>query len=189
MTIDHIGWLFFPELTLLRIIGRFAFPIFAYQITLGYQKTKNIYDYMLRLFVFSIISQIPYMLLTDGLNIFFTLLIGLIMIYLKDKTNTIVGFFPLVLTYITDFDYGVYGLLVIYGFYIFKDNKFKLAISMAFLTIIFSIYYRIPTQAFSMLALPLIFYEFKKGITINKYAFYSYYPLHLLILGLIRNLT
>jgi len=189
MTIDHIGWLFFPQLTFLRIMGRIAFPIFAYQITLGYQKTNNIYKYMLRLFVFSIISQIPYAFLTNGLNIFFTLLIGLIMIYLKDRINTIGGLLPLVLIYFADFDYGIYGLLMIYSFYIFKANKFKSALSMAFLTVIFSVYYNIPTQAFSIIALPFIFFEFKKGITINKYVFYSYYPVHLLTLGLIRYLS
>ena len=40
MTLDHIGWLFFPDIIIFRVAGRLAFPIFAYQIALGYEKTK-----------------------------------------------------------------------------------------------------------------------------------------------------
>ena len=41
MTVDHIGVQFFPNIQLLRIIGRLALPIFAYMIAQGCRYTKN----------------------------------------------------------------------------------------------------------------------------------------------------
>ena len=41
MTVDHLGFILFPSLIILRIIGRIAFPIFAYMIAEGCRYTKN----------------------------------------------------------------------------------------------------------------------------------------------------
>ena len=41
MFIDHVGVLFFPRVLFLRIIGRLAFPIFAYLIAEGCRHTNN----------------------------------------------------------------------------------------------------------------------------------------------------
>ena len=41
MAIDHIGYVFFPQYMWLRVIGRLAFPIFAYCLALGCVYTKN----------------------------------------------------------------------------------------------------------------------------------------------------
>ena len=35
MLIDHIGMILFPNIAILRIIGRLAFPIFAYFVAEG----------------------------------------------------------------------------------------------------------------------------------------------------------
>lgn len=178
MTIDHIGYLFFPNIHLLRIIGRIAFPIFAYQITVGFEKTSNVYKYMSRLFIFALLSQIPYMLVMQNkLNILFTLLIGLIMIHIR-KTSKILSVLPLLLTYFIEIEYGIYGLLTICGFYIFEDIKpFFIGLNIVFFN---------PIQIFSTLALPIIEYEFKNPISLNKYVSYLYYPSHLLILYLLK---
>ena len=48
----------------LRIMGRLAFPIFAWYLAEGFQRTKNVYKYMTRIFVFGIISQWPFYMLT-----------------------------------------------------------------------------------------------------------------------------
>ena len=42
MLIDHVGYMFFPGQMIYRTIGRLAFPIFAYQIAIGYSKTSNL---------------------------------------------------------------------------------------------------------------------------------------------------
>lgn len=102
MTIDHIAIvlqklgesndILQPDNTMIsdstyevmRIIGRCAFPIFCFMIVEGFCYTKSLTKYILRLAIFSIISQVPYNLgLRDkvfvhtDLNIFFTLTFGL----------------------------------------------------------------------------------------------------------------
>lgn len=84
MLIDHVGYMFFPEQVLFKTIGRIAFPIFAYQISIGFQKTSSRKRYALRLFLFACLSQIPYSWFNlelyfywKPLNIMFTFLIAL----------------------------------------------------------------------------------------------------------------
>lgn len=84
MLIDHVGYIYFPHEMMFRTIGRIAFPIFAYQVAIGFQKTSSRPRYAKRLFIFALISQIPYTwfnptLSSDwhGLNIMFTLLFSL----------------------------------------------------------------------------------------------------------------
>ena len=88
MTCDHISYVIFKKFSYLNYIGRIAFPIFAFQISEGYIHTKNLKKYLLRLFVFALISQAPYALYRSAffasfsLNVFFTLFLGLIGIIL-----------------------------------------------------------------------------------------------------------
>jgi hypothetical protein len=91
MLIDHIGYMFFPQHAIFRSIGRLAFPIFAYHLAVGYEKTSSLKNYAGRLFVFGLISQVPYSFFSPGLeftplklNIMFTLLAGLGIIRLYD---------------------------------------------------------------------------------------------------------
>ncbi|MFN2363319.1 MAG: TraX family protein, partial [Halarsenatibacteraceae bacterium] len=62
MLIDHIGSIIFPEYIILRVIGRLAFPLFAFLITEGYRHTSNINRYLVRLSIFALISQYPFWL-------------------------------------------------------------------------------------------------------------------------------
>ena len=57
MTIDHVGAVIFPDYQILRIIGRIAFPIFAYCIAVGCIYTKNIGKYALRVLLMAILIQ------------------------------------------------------------------------------------------------------------------------------------
>ena len=83
MLVDHIGCVLFPKVTAFRIIGRLAFPIFAFLIAEGMVHTSNWKKYFLRLFIFAIISEIPFDFITSGKmidwshqNVLFTLLLG-----------------------------------------------------------------------------------------------------------------
>ena len=58
MFCDHFGDAFIGHTSALNVIGRIAFPIFAFQISEGYIHTKNIKKYIARLLIFAIISQI-----------------------------------------------------------------------------------------------------------------------------------
>ena len=57
MAIDHVGSAFFPQYPVFRWIGRLAFPIFAYCLTVGLLYTHDIKRYLIRLSVFALVSQ------------------------------------------------------------------------------------------------------------------------------------
>jgi len=130
MTIDHVGRFFFPQDIEWLLVGRLAFPIFAWGIANGYHHTKNVRQYIIRLSLFAIISQIPFTLtyVTLGynptvLNIFFTLLLGLCAIVLyeqvKNKWIAWMGILALALLAIAiPTDYGAYGVLLVVVFHI-----------------------------------------------------------------------
>lgn len=60
MAIDHVGLCLFPTTIWFRVIGRVAFPIFAFLIAEGAFYTKHPVKYLLRLLTFALISEIPY---------------------------------------------------------------------------------------------------------------------------------
>lgn len=60
MTIDHAGLLLMDNNKLMRIIGRIAFPIFAYMIAEGCRYTKNKRKYFSRIFALGILCQMVY---------------------------------------------------------------------------------------------------------------------------------
>lgn len=188
---------------LLRSIGRLSFPIFAFLIAEGFYHTRHAKKYMLRLLIFAFISEIPYDLAFNNQvffwgnnNIFFTLVLGLLslMIY---KWNNLVGFCAAIglgyIANITYMDYGIYGVMLIFLFYVLRFSFFA---QMGGLTLIMVInvvqrYMRYPghsisLQAFAVFsAIILSFYNGEKGRDI-RYFFYIFYPGHLIILAFIK---
>ena len=96
MLCDHVAvtlyplWLDWAGYLLLRRIGRVAFPIYAYFIAVGYEKTSNVRRYLTRLSALALISQVPFVLvfvrsvfvpggpLTVGLTVHWLLALALI---------------------------------------------------------------------------------------------------------------
>ena len=201
MTIDHVGAVLFPEFEVLRLIGRLSFPIFAYLLILGLENTRNARNYFTRLFIFALISQVPFYLAIgieplEHLNIFFTLSFGLMFVYFFKK-NSIIAFVPIVLSILLNFDYSIYGIVMIGCMYILTGNIKLGTILLVLLNGLFLVPWN--SQFLSLLALPLIILhqnsllttpkEFKKEFKIpiwRKYFFYVYYPLHLTILYIIH---
>lgn len=62
MTVDHIGYLFYPGVSWMRMVGRLTFPIMAFLIAEGYRHTHDLRRYETRLFVFALISMLPFYL-------------------------------------------------------------------------------------------------------------------------------
>ncbi|TCK97766.1 TraX protein [Natranaerovirga hydrolytica] len=203
MFIDHIGAILFPEIIGFRIIGRLAFPIFAFLLTEGFIHTKNIKRYTLRLVFFAIISEIPFnmafynrLFYMGHLNIFFTLLLGLVSLILfekyKDKKNLVGSlcvYMVMIIGLLLNVDYSIYGVLMIFVFYYFRYEYKKIVIYIgAINTIIalssFSINMNLQSliQLFAIVSLAVIaLYNGQKGKQI-QYFFYIFYPLHLMIL-------
>ena len=211
MTIDHMGViLIYPKINLMpdeakklyylyiatRIIGRIAFPIFAFLIAEGALKTANKKKYLSRLLLFALISEIPYDIATNGRifdmgsqNIFWTLAAGLgIIMLIKNKKYTgklkaiILSVSLCVVSSFLSFSLG--GIMLILSFYIFRYDVKRLIPSVFISTFIMTMTSSL-LQLFSLLAGPFIYlYNGKRG-GVNKYLFYAYYPLHLLVLFLI----
>ena len=60
MLFDHLWGTIVPGNDWMTCIGRISFPIFAFMIVEGYFNTKNLKKYIKRLFIFAIISEIPF---------------------------------------------------------------------------------------------------------------------------------
>lgn len=207
MLLDHIGKVFCPNIILLQIIGRISFPIFAYCISVGYLYTTNIKKYIFRLLIIGILSQPIYVLAFDipwyKLNILFTLLIGLLFIYLIEKKHwcklMLLLIICLSLTFKVNyniFSYTMIGSLLSVFFYLNRKNKtFSILISSLILLVFLPLIYqysisifniKIPLQAFAIFSLPFIYIKTNFNIYMNKYIFYIFYPLHLFIIYIIK---
>jgi len=215
MFLDHIGTIFYPEVIAFKIIGRLAFPIFCYFIAEGYLKTRNKKKYALRLLIIALISQLPFIKtfrLAFGenlllLNTIFDLFLGLIAIWLYDtlklKHNIIIIWIIGILAFFLRIDGDFTGVFMIYFFFKYHDDFEEMVKKQILLTcvaqvfyVLFMVYYGMPVKAIlkfqmweqflSLLALiPIKYYNGEKGKNI-KYAFYVFYPLHLLVIYLIK---
>lgn len=209
MFIDHIGYAIFKGPSWFNYVGRLAFPIFAFQISEGYSHTRNVHKYLVRLLIFALVSQIPFMLFVSlvnddfSLNVIFTLLFGLASIIVYDKYNkflgTIVAIILGIIAQIFHCDYGFYGVCITFLFYVFRSNKLLLSLGFILSTLIkysYDIckYYTYGTDVlkiafefyfpYTICTLSSIFfiilYNKKKGPN-TRYLLYLFYPLHMLL--------
>ena len=183
---------------ILNIIGRVAFPIFDFELNEGYRHTKNLKLYLIRLGIFALVIQLPLFFSSTKypMNIFFTLFTGLLIITIMNTKK--VNIFPKILIiasllYITkkfEFDYSIYGILLIMIFNIFYNRKILIFVSFLFLNLIIVYFPEIfdlsEIQFYSIFSLIFIFlYNGKKGKSM-KYFFYLFYPLHFFVIELIN---
>ena len=207
MLCDHSGYIIFNKFTFMNYIGRLAFPIFAFSITEGYSHTHNLKKYFCRLFIFALLSQIPYMLFLKvlgsdfSLNILFTLILGLFVITVYEKlSNKILGLvfaiFCAAIAQILNFDYGWFGITIIFIFHTFKSSKILmniLFIIVAFINYFYSfmkylnIVYLLIILFVCLSLIPINLYNEKKGKNI-KYFLYIFYPLHLILLSFLNSM-
>ena len=205
MTIDHAGKVFFPEYMWMTMIGRLAFPLFCFLLTEGFIHTGNVRKYLARLFVFALISEIPFdwalhgrIFYWDAQNVFFTLLLGLLVIaglhlveqhfagttvgktILRVGLNAVIILTGCVLALVLKTDYDFKGILAITVLYLFRNRK---KAQMWAGVIIFLLMDSL--EMFAALSFILIwFYNGTRGRQ-NKYFFYFFYPAHLLLLWLV----
>ena len=220
MLLDHMWGTIIPGNQWMTLVGRMAFPIFAFLIVEGYIHTSDYKKYIKRLLIFGLLSEIPFNLIYTGSiifpfhqNVLFTLVLGLLIIHEIDKiinnkeiklrVKSILKILLFLLITIIGFvDYGITGVLTIVVFYLFREFKFAWLgqlISLILLYIvffkgqsiiinIFNYEYFLPIQGMGVLSLILIWlYNGKKGNNskLLKYIFYSFYPVHMLMLYLI----
>lgn len=181
------------------VLGRIAFPLFSFFIVEGFFRTHSRKKYLLNLLFFAVISEIPYDMFSSKVflefrlnNVLFSLALSLITIWILDEIRIkyeeklgnfwILFSIPLltVMYFVSIFvsgDYDFHAILTAFFFYIFYDKP---------LTSAFFAYLSIIKEWWSILGFGLtIMYNGKKGKQ-NKIFNYLFYPVHLLLLGLLR---
>lgn len=210
MALDHIGLLFFPTVDIFRILGRIAFPIFAYMIAEGCRYTKNRAKYLGMIAGMGILFQVVYFVAMKSLyqGILVTFSLAIITIYaidgiLKSKklwvilasvaSLAFVAVFVFVLPTLlkgTDFDidYGLWGILLPVVVYLLPNRLWR-TIGMALLLLARAIHYTVFPVSLGLLQwyslipiLLLALYNGERGKARMKYVFYIFYPAHLVIL-------
>ena len=151
MLCDHLWAAIIPGNNWLTCIGRIAYPIFAFMIVEGYFHTSNLKKYVGRLFWGTLISEIPFNLVTGSRlfypihqNVLLTFLIGILLIHLNEKAKmtgkpvrrilTGIGTIALgfVFGLITFTDYNYAGVFTILAFYFFRGRKWWQMMGQAF---------------------------------------------------------
>lgn len=196
MVIDHIGILLLPEVDELRIIGRIAFVLFAFMITEGVRHTKDIRKYIFRLGTWAVLSEVPFDLAINNKwlefksqNVLFTFLIASVGLYVfktfKSKIHhVLITLFTIMAGATLGFDYGSYGVALIYIFYLIRDTAIKLVIAQMLNTV--ATFFINIFQVWAVLGLLFLpFYNGRKGYDLGK-IIYAFYPLHLLVLYIVK---
>ena len=198
MLLDHIGYVFFPKLTILRMIGRIAFPIYCFLLAEGAHYTKVPGQYALRLGVGLVLAEIPYDLALFGRmywghqNVMFTLLLGFAMAMIMKRLPLWGKPFAVIpfafLAYFLNTDYGALGVVMIAVFVIARElpnPTLTGGLGMALVNLSHTWYLQ-PCAIAAML--PISLYSGKKATRSKtlQLVFYLFYPVHLLILWLLK---
>ncbi len=203
MLIDHIGVYLYPNVTILRIIGRISFPIFAYMIAEGCRYTKNRGEYLGMIAALGVICQVVFYVamgsLYMGILITFSLSIlciyavdyfikkkdfasGLLMVFTLLEVLFLVKILPGMAAFTDyDVDYGLVGIVLPIVVYYMPKKLYKLAAAAGILLSMGlssgGIYW------YAMLSLPfLALYNGERGKHKLKYMFYIFYPAHLVLI-------
>ncbi|KXU60047.1 TraX family protein [Prevotella bivia] len=194
MTVDHIAYYLMDHNTwgydMMRTVGRMAFPIFAFLLVEGYGHTRSTRKYALSLLAFALISEIPWWLLNhdNTHNVFFTLLLGLIVIEGINKLGKkpllwavlIITICTIAIFLHVDYEYS--GILLICTFHIFKPDK----VTKCLLATLFMYQYGVIGLWLGLAV--ILCYNGQRGFIKGQYAkylCYAYYPLHLVLFMLL----
>lgn len=187
--------------SIMVLFGRIAFPIYCFFLVHGMFLTKDYRKYISRLFLFGIVSELPFdYALSNGFswyhqNVFFTLAFGALLILLLEKirehipniyirliVSLVVAYVIMYVAEFTYVDYGSFGIIAILFFYVAYLSRIKTTL-MGLL----GFFFEASLYGFVYLSLPLIyFYNGKRG-NMNKYFYYAFYPAHLALIYLIRD--
>lgn len=180
----------------MRFIGRIGFPIFCFLLIEGFLHTSSKKKYATRLFLFALVSEFPfdYALFNTPFapgyqNVFFTLFLGLLTIWAIDTVShkeinpnlqwiikILIAATGCLTAWLLQTDYDYKGIILILLLYLFHDQKF-----LCTLVSCMSLLWEAPA---CLAFIPINLYNGKRGISL-KYFFYLFYPVHLLLYGLI----
>jgi hypothetical protein len=192
MLIDHIGIVFYPDDERFRVLGRLAFPLYAYTLVLGYIHTRNLRNYVIRLTVIAAISQLPYQLALgeSRVNVVGTLIVCLLVLWAIDRYSLPAGIAIICLAALLletlPFSYGVYALalVLIYRY----ARSYYVVIWHLLLNVLFLFYKGWFTQLASLFASVILVYMIDVYRLIDRinpprWVWRSFYPVHLAALA------
>ena len=211
MLLDHMGFILFPEYPIFRIIGRIAFPIFAFLLAEGCYYTKNKLRHFIVIAGFAVVMQTVLFVATKmtDFNIFIPFAISIALCYLVDYIERFIKekrilisigliillISSLILFYFIDayttyffMNYGIYAVYLPFVLYIIrkyiKHVNIFVSIFIICITMVLMKYFTpYLYQFYGMISCVFILlYNRKKGKYNLKYLFYIFYPLHMVIL-------
>ena len=230
MLIDHTGaslvasWMeTITDLTLysqvynlymvMRIIGRLAFPIYIFLLAEGFFYTHSRKNYLIRLTVFMILSELPFDLalylsnesIASGhfftlyaQNVYVTLVIGFVGMLLAELIEDTFGkgwkrmVLSLAVMVLCMFlaeqlytDYGMAGIAAIFAAYYLRDYSKELEMLMIVLMLT-ALSSTLEIWALIDVALVFFYHGNRGERKMNKWVFYAFYPVHLLILAILK---
>lgn len=197
MTVDHVGAYLLPQFLWLRMIGRLAFPIFAYMIAEGCRHTRSMGKYFSTMAGFALVCQLVEFFIRNSLYmsilVTFSMSIGLVWLWKKQEQSGkiwLIGFMLgcLGAWYICEalprslpgfaVDYSFIGVMIPVLTYFGKTKTQRIILWAGGLCLLANDSYWI--QWLALGALPLIaLYNGQRGKRNLKWLFYIYYPAHL----------
>ena len=147
MLCDHLWAMLLPAQEWLTCIGRIAFPIFAFMIVEGLNHTHDRKQYLKRLLIFALVSEIPFDLMYGSTpfypyhqNVIWTFLLAIALILMIEKAKsagkrwlTVAACAGAVLQgtvlgVVTMVDYFAPGVLTVLVFYFFRQRTWWCAL-------------------------------------------------------------
>lgn len=206
MVTDHCAYYLMEHGTLLyevmRCFGRIAFPMFAFLIAEGFRHTRNRMKYFLQLLGFAVVSEVPWYLLNgaDGAhNVLFTLALGVMALATFEtlkKDGILCGAVILSIAGFATWlgvDYEWRGILMMVVFYLLGNvsNPSFPSGRKAQIICSFPLMMHYGIVGALLACLVIACYNGTRGFIhgqVVKYGFYAFYPVHLLLIQLLKSL-
>lgn len=188
MVVDHIGVVFLPDAVGFRLVGRLSFPLFIWLLVQGEVHTHHIGRYGLRLAILGLVSQPIYQLIFDTtrLNILFELLVGLGCLRLDRRLPQLripIWLGGAGLSELLHMGYGSYGIVLI-----FLTRYYQPKLLWVVAWVGFHLVWTAIVSPFQLpaIAVPLLFWLANGERGSKARWFYVFYPGHLVLLWLVR---
>jgi hypothetical protein len=195
MLVDHIGFLL--EAEPMRIIGRLSFPLFAWIFAQNWKRRGNASakPLIIKLMLFGILAQIPYILLFSNLNI--NILISLALASLtfshihKSHKKILILTVGLITAQLVGVDYGWYAVVCPLLMLNLKGTGDRMWwIGWIVTNVIYTITCKSPIQIVAIFTPLILGYhnpaKNRKPTELEKKFFYYFYPIHLAGLAALR---
>lgn len=218
MTIDHVADVVYPGFPAqplpiaLHLIGRLTAPIMWFFVCEGFHHTRDARKYMLRMFLFAVISHFAYcfafgihpMPFRTGIfnqtSVMYPLFISVAVLWLQHEEKRMNKYLRFILVFVLIWsafpaDWSCIAVLAILSMHRRRGDlkgQMKAVVIWVFLYGLIAFFFVSEVYALELVGVLMIYpllkmYNGEKGkADWMKMFFYIYYPLHLIIIGIMR---